>query len=94
MRDKLLTFADVIIRVPPLFIMDELLRIGLGLPDENVVLESTEHDFEISKVSNNIVDAMIPSFLVPFDFEYFAHKMDFIIILKFLCCCLGKIFTL
>ncbi|OAD56526.1 Protein TRC8 like protein [Eufriesea mexicana] len=91
MRERLLTFVDVIIRVPPLFIMDELLRIGLGLPSDNVVLESTEHDFEISKVSNSIVNSMIPSFLVPFDFEYFAHKMHFIIVLKFLCCCLGYI---
>lgn len=92
MREKLLTFADVMIRVPPLFIIDELLRIGLGLSNDNVVLYSTERGFKISRVSDSIVNSIIPtSLLQPFDFEYFAYKMHFIMALKFLCCCLGKI---
>ncbi|XP_023289224.1 protein TRC8 homolog [Orussus abietinus] len=36
MRSKVLKFADVIMRVPALFIIDELLRIGLGFPGEGV----------------------------------------------------------
>ncbi|XP_050593883.1 protein TRC8 homolog [Bombus affinis] len=91
-REKLYTFVDVIIRVPPLFIIDELLRIGLGLSDNNVVLDSSEHDFKISKVSDHIVDSILPtSFLDLFDFDHFGYKMHFIILLKFLCCCLGYI---
>ena len=29
-QEKIIPFVDVIMRVPPLFIIDELLRIGLG----------------------------------------------------------------
>lgn len=94
-REKLHTFMDVIIRVPPLFIIDELLRIGLGLSSDSVVLHSSERDFKISKVSDSIVDSIIStSFLDSFGFEYFPYKTHLIIALKFLCCCLGKIFTL
>lgn len=94
MREKLLTFVDVIIRVPPLFIIDELLRIGLGLSTDNVLYNS-ERSFKISKVSDSFVNSIIPtSLLNPFDFEYLAYKLHFAIVLKFLCCCLGKIFTL
>ncbi|KAF3420947.1 hypothetical protein E2986_10465 [Frieseomelitta varia] len=90
MKEKLLTFADVIIRVPPLFIIDELLRIGLGLSTDNVVLHNSEHSFKISKVSDSFVNSIIPtSLLNPFDFEYLAYKLHFAIVLKFLCCCLG-----
>ncbi|KAK9294605.1 hypothetical protein QLX08_010831 [Tetragonisca angustula] len=92
MREKLLTFADVIIRVPPLFIIDELLRIGLGLSTDNVVLYNSERSFKISKVSDSFVNSIIPtSLLNPFDFEYLAYKLHFAVILKFLCCCLGYI---
>ncbi|XP_003490539.1 protein TRC8 homolog [Bombus impatiens] len=91
-REKLHTFVDAIIRVPPLFIIDELLRIGLGLSSNNVVLHSSENGFKISKVSDSIVDSIIPiSFIDSFGFEYFAYKMHLIIALKFLCCCLGYI---
>lgn len=94
-REKLHTFVDAIIRVPPLFIIDELLRIGLGLSNDNIVLHSSENGFKIAKVSDSIMDSIIPvSFIDSFGFEYFAYKMHLIIALKFLCCCLGKIFTL
>lgn len=92
MREKLHTFMDVIIRVPPLFIIDELLRIGLGLSSDNVVLHSSEHDFKITKVSDSIVNSILSSSLLDsFGFEYFVYKMHFITVLKFLCCCLGYI---
>ncbi|KOC59240.1 Protein TRC8 like protein [Habropoda laboriosa] len=93
MRERFLTFADIIIRVPPLFIIDELLRIGLGLSSEIVVLDSTERDSKISKLSDNIVKSMAAtSLLNPFDYEYNVFKMHLIIALKFICCCLGAIF--
>lgn len=93
MRERFLTFADVIIRVPLLFIIDELLRIERGLTSDNVVLDSTEHgQFKMSKVSDSIVYSMSPnSLLDPFDLEYFAYKVHFTIVLKCLCCWLGCI---
>lgn len=96
MREKFLTFADVIIRVPPLFIIDELLKMGLGMPNDNVVLDSTESGFKISKVSDSVVDSVTPNSLMidPFDFDHLVYKIYFIIVLKSLCCCLGKIFRL
>ncbi|XP_076547005.1 TRC8 ring finger protein [Osmia lignaria lignaria] len=91
MREKFLTFADVIIRVPPLFIIDELLKMGLGMPNDNVVLDSTESGFKISKVSDSVVDSVTPNSLMidPFDFDHLVYKIYFIIVLKSLCCCLG-----
>ncbi|XP_050483192.1 protein TRC8 homolog [Bombus huntii] len=91
-REKLHTFVDAIIRVPPLFIIDELLRIGLGLSNDSIVLHSSENGFKIAKVSDSIMGSIIPvSFIDSFGFEYFAYKMHLIIALKFLCCCLGYI---
>ncbi|CAL7938181.1 unnamed protein product [Xylocopa violacea] len=92
MRERFLSFAEIIIRVPPLFIIDELLRIGLGLSTDNVVLEISEHSYKLAKVTDSTVNTMAPSSLLdPFNFEYLAYKMHFIIVLKFLCCCLGCI---
>ncbi|XP_053975922.1 protein TRC8 homolog [Hylaeus anthracinus] len=98
-QERFLGFIDVIIRVPPLFIIDALLRIGLGLPSEDVVLESTEQGFKISNVLDSTVNTMASvtsnSFLIElFDFGHLAYKMYFMIILKFLCCCLGCIAAL
>ncbi|KRT86354.1 hypothetical protein AMK59_174, partial [Oryctes borbonicus] len=38
LRAKLLTFVEIVLRVPPLFVIDEILKLGLGLSD------ITEHD--------------------------------------------------
>lgn len=90
--------ANVIFRVPPLFIIDELLRIGLGLPGENVVLDSEERGFKIAKVPdtavNSVASLVSNSLIEPFDFGHLTYKMYLMIVMKFLCCCLGKIFTL
>ncbi|XP_029157154.1 protein TRC8 homolog [Nylanderia fulva] len=92
-RDRVLSFADVIMRVPPLFIIDELLRIGLGLPSDNIVLDSTENGFKTSNVGtivNSISAVTTDSFLVEqFDLTHFTYKTYLIIIFKFLSCCLG-----
>lgn len=96
-------FADTIMRVPPLFFIDELLRIGLGLPSDNVVLDATENGLKMSNVQDTIVSSMASvttdSFLThfvtePFDFEQVAYKIHLVIILKFLCCCLACIAAL
>ncbi|XP_076677915.1 TRC8 ring finger protein [Andrena cerasifolii] len=87
--------ANVIFRVPPLFIIDELLRIGLGLPGENVVLDSEEHGFKIAKVPdtavNSVASLVSNSLIEPFDFGHLTYKMYLMIVMKFLCCCLGCI---
>jgi len=93
-RERILSFADVIMRVPPLFIIDELLRISLGLPNDNIVLESNEHGFKTTNVSSipgSISAVTTDSFLMDqFDFTHLAYKAYLIIMFKFLCCCIGK----
>ncbi|GAB1867536.1 Protein TRC8 like protein [Camponotus japonicus] len=97
MRERILSFADVIMRVPPLFIIDELLRISLGLPNDNIVLESTENSFKTINVGivNSISAVTTDSFLMEqFDLTRFAYKTYLIIIFKFLSCCLGCLVAL
>lgn len=36
-RSKIFGLVDVILRVPPLFIIDELFRLGLGLPKDQIL---------------------------------------------------------
>lgn len=93
-RERLLGFADVVMRVPPLFIIDELLRIGLGLPNDNIMLKSHEYDLKttnLSSVAGSISAVTTDSFLMEqFDFTHLAYKTYLIIMFKFLCCCIGK----
>lgn len=91
----MLSFADVIMRVPPLFIIDELLRIGLGLPGDNIVLNSSENGFKTANVPDTIVSSISAvttgSFLMEhLELTRLAYKTYLIIIFKFLCCCLGE----
>ncbi|XP_070155011.1 protein TRC8 homolog [Polyergus mexicanus] len=98
LRERILSFADVIMRVPPLFIIDELLRIGLGLPNDNIVLNSTENGFKITNVGtivNTISAVTTDTFLMDqFDLTHFTYKTYLIIIFKFLSCCLGCLVAL
>ncbi|XP_011864850.1 PREDICTED: protein TRC8 homolog [Vollenhovia emeryi] len=92
-RERILSFADVVMRVPPLFIIDELLRIGLGLPNDNIVLKSTEHDFKtsnnLSSIASSISAATTDWLLVEqFDFIPLTYN-NLILLLKFLFCCTG-----
>ncbi|KAK2584225.1 hypothetical protein KPH14_006640 [Odynerus spinipes] len=84
LRDKLFTFADIIMRVPPLFIIDGLLRIRLGLPEETVGLNATEDDFIVTSVPDIIADSF--STIAPEGYQMFAGIM-----LKFIACCIGFI---
>ncbi|XP_029667116.1 protein TRC8 homolog [Formica exsecta] len=98
LRERILSFADVIMRVPPLFIIDELLRIGLGLPNDNIVLDSTENGFKTTNVGtivNTISAVTTDAFLMDqFDLTRFTYKTYLIIIFKFLSCCLGCLVAL
>lgn len=95
MREKILCFADVIMRVPPLFIIDEILRTDLGLPNSNISLDSPENDFKTTNIPGTIVNSIssvtTDSFLMEqFELSQFAYKAYLIIAFKFLCCCLGE----
>lgn len=46
-RTKMLGFVDVILRVPPIFIIDEILKISMGLPF------ATQNDSSILENSNS-----------------------------------------
>lgn len=93
--NKFFIFADIIMRVPPLFIIDGLFRISLGLPDETIVLNSTDNDFKITSVLNTFAE-FVPlvgseSFLLEyFNFEQQGYQMFIMIMLKFIVCCIGK----
>lgn len=94
-RERFLNSADVIMRIPQLFIMDELLRIGLGLSSEPVVLVSTDSGFQIANTSDNPFSSMTSYtleslFVAGFVFVH-LHLMT---ILKFICCCIGWILAL
>ncbi|XP_012530897.1 protein TRC8 homolog [Monomorium pharaonis] len=90
-REKILSFVDVVMRVPPLFIIDELLRISLGLPNDNVVLdESVFETNNLSSIASSISAVTTNSFLMDqFDLTQFAYKTYLIILFKFFCCCIG-----
>lgn len=99
MRMKILNFANVMMRVPPLFIIDELLRIGLGLPSENIVLNDTEHGFKLMNVSDTIVSSFVAVTPEPFlihqlNLNQYFYQAYFLIALKFIACCLGCVVAL
>lgn len=92
-RTKLLALVDVLLRVPPLFIMDELLRIGLGVPqgDSNHYNSSSEVDYADAGVTG---EAVIPTISVYSESEGQYHAQIYKIFiapsLKYLLSCLGK----
>ncbi|XP_077266650.1 TRC8 ring finger protein [Temnothorax americanus] len=92
--ERILSFADIVMRVPPLFIIDELLRIGLGLPNDNIVLKNNEYGFKTTNLSTSVASSIsavaTDSFLMErVDFTHLAYKTYLIIVFKFLCCCIG-----
>lgn len=81
LRSTALIFVEVLMRVPPLFVVDEFLKISLGLPvygDEVPVLSNITNDhIDVTDSDANYYDA---NFYNAFVFSF----------LKFLLCCLGK----
>ncbi|KAM3957997.1 TRC8 ring finger protein [Aphomia sociella] len=81
LRSKALALVEVLLRVPPLFVVDEFLKISLGLP-----VSSGE---EVSVLSNVTVDHVD---IFDTDANYYdANFYNALIftLLKFLICCLG-----
>lgn len=62
-RTKMLGFVDVILRVPPIFIIDEILKISMGLPfatqNDSTVLESNSQITTISGSAGVPTDSML-----------------------------------
>lgn len=59
-RAKILSFVEVLLRVPPLFLIDEILKVGLGISKiveqdvpEQVVPEQDVHVPELNKITTS-----------------------------------------
>ncbi|CAG4970801.1 unnamed protein product [Colias eurytheme] len=81
LRSKALALVEVLLRVPPLFVVDEFLKISLGLPvssgeEVSVLSNVTDDHVDITDAEANYYDA---NFYNAFFFTF----------LKFLVCCLG-----
>lgn len=92
-RTKLLALVDVLLRVPPLFIMDELLRIGLGVPQDDS--NHYNSSFEVDDADASITgEAVISTVSVYSDseaqYQTQFYKVLIVSSLKYLLSCLGK----
>lgn len=81
LRSKALALVEVLLRVPPLFVVDEFLKVSLGLPVSNgedvpSLSNATDDHVDITDSDTNYYDA---NFYNAFLFT----------LLKFLICCLG-----
>lgn len=87
-RLRLRELIDVILRVPPLFLIDELLRIGLGLPYQ------TENEISLDIDNSTVSDGTsrlleeIGGVGASYDAQFYAFLM--ITALKFAASCIGK----
>ncbi|XP_046382826.1 protein TRC8 homolog [Ischnura elegans] len=81
-QTKLLGLMDVILRVPPLFIIDELLRTGLGVPQYDIYEEPDEFVEERSQAGETVF------------FQSYVLSALAITMVKFFLSCLGCISAL
>ncbi|XP_008207505.1 protein TRC8 homolog isoform X2 [Nasonia vitripennis] len=103
MRERIFSFATVIMRVPPLFVIDELLRIGLGLTQETVVFNGTEHGPMMESQDGGAIESTIDTagYLVfntknwsgiyshETSYSSYCNHMFLMTVLRFLACCFG-----
>ncbi|KAL0811254.1 hypothetical protein ABMA28_009680 [Loxostege sticticalis] len=81
LRSKALALVEVLLRVPPLFVVDEFLKISLGLP-----VSSGE---EVSILSNITIDHIDVTDAEATYYDANFYNAFFFTFLKFLICCLG-----
>ncbi|GLG94169.1 hypothetical protein R5R35_006738 [Gryllus longicercus] len=86
-RLKLLGIVDVILRVPPLFIMDELLRIGLGLPQGDSNYDNSSYEIDDSLVPDGQSKSEFSLPVSQYDDQF--YKAFAITVFKFFFSCLG-----
>lgn len=86
LRSKALALVEVLLRVPPLFVVDEFLKVSLGLPvntaeEASLFTNVTIDHINVSDSETNYYDA---NFYNAFVFTLF----------KFFVCCLGKFYVI
>lgn len=81
LRSKALALVEVMLRVPPLFMVDEFLKISLGLP-----VSSGE---EVSVLSNITIDHIDISDAATTYYDANFYNAFFFTLMKFFMCCLG-----
>lgn len=89
-RGRFLSFVDVIMRVPPLFIIDELLRIGFGLPGEGISQSDADIDFRTNSVPNFSDYVSMQSKTLMLDPDRHLYHNYLIILLRVIACCFGN----
>ena len=80
LRTRVLNLVDVLLRVPPLFVIDELLRIGLG------VQEQVETTATIQNDNSTIIDSIVEN--TSYDAQF--YKFLIITCIKVILSCIGK----
>ncbi|CAB3260919.1 unnamed protein product [Arctia plantaginis] len=81
LRSKALALVEVLLRVPPLFVVDEFLKISLGLP-----VSSGE---EVAILSNITVDHVDITDSEANYYDANFYNAFFFTLLKFFVCCIG-----
>lgn len=68
LRTRVLNLVDVLLRVPPLFVIDELLRIGLGVQEQvdstTATIQNDNSTISDTVVENSGYDAQFYKFLI------------------------------
>lgn len=103
-RTKLLNFAIIIMRVPPLFVIDELLRTNMGMPEESIVLDSTEYGYKMMENQDGVVESLVnaagnlafsssncsESDNLHLTSLVNSYRLPLLALLRFLACCIGE----
>ncbi|XP_035441774.1 protein TRC8 homolog [Spodoptera frugiperda] len=83
LRSKALALVEVLLRVPPLFVVDEFLKISLGLPVSSGEEGSVLANITVDGVAVDMMDSDVNYYDANF------YNALFFTIVKFLVCCLG-----
>jgi E3 ubiquitin-protein ligase RNF139 len=103
-REEVFSFASIIMRVPPLFFIDELLRIGFGVADKTIIYNSTELGFKMVE-RNSVLDSIVATSVnllistqnwtgvqsILSSYMVYSYLTFLMTVIKFLACSLGKI---
>ncbi|KAG8035091.1 hypothetical protein G9C98_001581 [Cotesia typhae] len=94
--DRMLGIANVVMRVPPLFIIDELLRIGVGMPEDAIVLNATDYDYnKYASIQNTLVGSIAsvastePSLIHSFNINCYFFQAYVLTLVRFFACSFG-----
>lgn len=94
-RTKVLGLVDVIMRVPPLFIIDEILKISMGIPNANNTNSGPVSVASELLTESNLssIDRIIKNSTEnPFNDEIDFYKVLSLTTLKFIVCLFGEFF--